>query len=386
MGQMINLTGQWNSVLMKAAFPSDQTYADLTYYAPIFGSADGAKTVALTDSDDFSPLTGSYSVLLNSSSLSQISQDIDLSTATGTVTLSFQYEANPDSDNIDGRDYYFSVSIEGNSGTIEVFNITNTSTDGVETENIDISAYAGQNVKLIFAYTSDTENPAYIDDISIMDGSSIEFVANGDFEGGTLASWTANEPQEAQNVTFGTRDVDGVNVTRSFYTKPNSLWGRYVDVFENNTSTPMDINVSYHTNLGSDDCGIIYDTPDTANKAITTWDGDNSDRDIGLVFGNADVVDYTSDDGLCMEDDGDNGDDSIDVYYNNITIPANGKVSIVNFIIMNGKDTADTAEDINAKATEIDVAAKAIVDGMAAGTVEYYEGITVEQNSTIINF
>ena len=78
--------------------------------------------------------------------------------------------------------------------------------------------------------------------------------------------------------------------------------------------------------------------------------------------------------------------DSIDVYYNNITIPANGKVSIVNFIIMNGKDTADTAEDIDAKATEIDVAAKAIVDGMAAGTVEYYEGITVEQNSTIINF
>ena len=45
---------------------------------------------------------------------------------------------------------------------------------------------------------------------------------------------------------------------------------------------------------------------------------------------------------------------------------------------MNGKDTADTATDINAKATEIDVAAKAIVDGMSAGTAEYFEGILKE--------
>ena len=39
----------------------------------------------------------------------------------------------------------------------------------------------------------------------------------------------------------------------------------------------------------------------------------------------------------------------IDVDYN-ITIPANSKITIVNFVIMNGKDTADTAADIDAEA------------------------------------
>lgn len=359
-------------------FPDDQAYSDLTYFDPLFGSADGVKTVALTDDNDFSSINGTYSVMLNKVSSAQISQDVDLSAASGSVALSFEYDASPDYDSIQGRDYNFSVIVESGGNSTEVFTMANTNGSGVE--NIDISAYAGQNIKLIFTYSSDSYY-ATIDDISIQDQTPTEFVTNGDFEGGTLTGWTANEPQETQNVTFGSRIVSDVSVTRSFYTKPNSLWARYVDVYENNTSVPVDINVSYYTNLGSDDYGIIYDTPETANKAITTWDGDNGDRDIGFVFGNASQVEYTSDDGLGNG----NGSDSIDVDYN-ITIPANSKITIVNFVIMNGKDTADTAADIDAKATEIDVAAKAIVDGMAAGTEEYYRGMTSEQKNTIVNF
>lgn len=364
-----------------ASFPSDQTYSELTYFDPLFGSADGVKTVALSDDNDFSSLSGTYSVMLNRVSLAQISQDVDLSTASGTVTLSFEYDAYPDYYNISGRDYNLSVVVESGGNDTEVFNIANTSGSG--TENIDISAYAGQNIKLSFVYSSDSWY-ALIDTISIQDQNNIEFVTNGDFEGNTLTGWTANEPQETQNVTFGSRVVSDANVTvtRSFYTKPNSLWARYADVYENNTSAPVDINVSYYTNLGSDDYGIIYDTPETANKAITTWDGDNSDRDIGFVFGNASHVEYTSDDGLGNG----NGSDSMNIHYRNVNIPANSKITIVNFVIMNGKDTADTAGDIDAKATEIDIAAKAIVDGMAAGTEEYYRGMTSEQKNTIVNF
>lgn len=336
--------------------------------------------MALADNNTSSALSGTYSVILNKVSLAQISQDVDLSTASGTVTLSFEYNASPDSGNISGRDYNLSVVVESGENSTEVFNMTNTSGSGTET--IDISAYTGQNIKLSFVYSSNS-GLAFIDTISIQDQNNTEFVINGDFEGNTLAGWTANEPQEAQNVTFGPRVVSDANitVTRSFYTKPNNLWARYVDVYENNTSAPVDINVSYYTNLGSDSNGIIYDTPNTANKAITTWDGSNNDRDIGFVFGNASHVQYLSDDELSIG----NGDDDIYIDYN-VTIPANTKVSIVNFVIMNGKDTADTASDINTTATEIDVEAKAIVDGMAVRAEEYLRGMTSEQKNNIVNF
>ena len=370
------------------SFPYDQTYADLTYSTPLFGFDDGVKIAALADNTNgVRPLNGNYSLLLNQTSRSNIYQEIDLSSATAPLEFKFEYNAGAESYDIGGRDYYLSVIVIDSNGTKNETKIIENIWNDQDIVTMDFSAYAGQNITLAFEFTSDGYYVAKIDDVSIKNAAgTVEYVQNGDFESGTLDHWVESEPVETQNMTMGTRTVGGVDVTRSFYTKPNSLWGRWVDTYENNTASIMDINVTYDSNLGSDDCGIIYYTPNAGNKALTTWDGDNSDRDIGFVFGNASRVEFYSDDGLCKDGDGDNGDDYIYFYYDNISIPANSKVSIVNFIVMNGKDTSDTATDINAKAIEIDETAKAIVDGMAAGTSEYFEGMTDEQKATILNF
>ena len=81
MEAMTSLMEQWNLALMMLIFPDDQAYSDLTYFDPLFGSADGVKTVALTDDNDFSSINGTYSVMLNKVSSAQISQDVDLSAA-----------------------------------------------------------------------------------------------------------------------------------------------------------------------------------------------------------------------------------------------------------------------------------------------------------------
>ncbi len=64
-----------------------------------------------------------------------------------------------------------------------------------------------------------------------------------------------------------------VRVARSFYTVPGKLWGRWADTFTNDNNTPVTLTVQYTTNLGSDDSGIIYITPGTGNKSLTSWDG-----------------------------------------------------------------------------------------------------------------
>jgi hypothetical protein len=158
------------------------------------------------------------------------------------------------------------------------------------------------------------------------------------------------------------------------------MWARWVDVFENNTGSPIINTVTYSTNLGSDGYGIIYNTPNTANKALTTWDGDASDRDIGFVFGNATTVTFTSDDDLGNG----NGDDN--VYHTfDITVPAGGRVAIVNFMIMNGTDTGSTAADVTDLATDIDAEAKLIVDNIWTDG-QYLTGMTQEQIDAIVNF
>jgi hypothetical protein len=200
-----------------------------------------------------------------------------------------------------------------------------------------------------------------------------------------------NNPVELQNMTSSPETIDGLDVTRSFYTVPNKLWGRWVDVFENQTAAAITATVEYDTNLGSDDCGILYLTPGTGGQALTGWDGtaqetpavpdsSSNDRDFGFVFGTVDSVDFTTATAI----DACDGSDGITHSYT-ITVEPGQKAAIVNFIIMNGIDTGETATDATALATAIDTEAKAIVahfwtDG------QYRTGMTQEQIDVIVNF
>jgi hypothetical protein len=346
---------------------------------PLVGKADGLIKTHMEDDGD-----GGCRLKLNRSSKTEWSQIVTLN-GSGGYTLTFDYYASLDNDDIDygGHTSYFEVYVIDESNQrreLLSYSTTNSETHS-GSQDIDLSEFSGQQITLLFKYSSDSTY-SWIDNISIKDSENREFLTNGDFNSCTLDGWTVPDLMTSQNIMFAPRTLGDVNVTRSFFTKPNSLWGRWVDTYENITDTAVDINITYYTNLGSDGAGIIYYTPDTNNQALTTWDGDNSDRDIGMVFGNANRVEFTSDTGIGNYD----GSDYIDVTYENITIPAHAKVSVVNFIVMNGKDTADTAEDITARAVEIDEENQAIVDGMNSGVAEYFEGMTEEQYNTIYNF
>ncbi len=259
-------------------------------------------------------------------------------------------------------------------------NVSGTGTFSGSSGSANITAYKGQTVQLSFEATGDYYGySTKIDDVSVLDGGSTQYVSNGGFES-DMTGWTTNVVNSSTNFTSGLRSLDGLSVHRSFYTVPDKLWGRWVDVYQNNTASPITVTINYYTNFGSDNYGIIYNTPGTSGKAITSWDGSAKDRDFGMVYGTANNVAYTSATALNTGD----GSEDFNVSYH-VTIPAGGQKSIVNFILMDGTDTGLAAVDTTAMATEIDTAAAAIVANFRSDS-QYRDGMTQAQIDSIINF
>jgi hypothetical protein len=379
------------------SFPS-QNYSDLTFYTPAFGTKKGVKVAAVVErveqnyrnSGPVDAISGTYSAYLNDIHDGRLYQSVNLTGATAPIALSWNMNINVNSGDF-GMPAYLRVVVRNpvTMAILETLNTQSSSTSG--SFNADLSAYAGQTVSISFEISSNGYGPNLIDDVSLTDGAATQYIANGTFETGDLTGWTTNDPAELQNMTSGQESMSGLTVSRSFYTVPNKVWGRWVDVFKNETAAPITTTVEYQANLGSDDSGILYLTPGTDGKSLTGWDGDtqedppdatssSNDRDFAFVFGNVDSVDFTSATAIGADD----GDDNITHRYT-ITVAPGQSVAIVNFILMNGIDTGATATDASARATAIDAAAKAIVvnfwrDG------QYRSGMTQEQIDAIINF
>jgi hypothetical protein len=390
-------------------FPSDQAYSDLSFYTPYMGAADGVTVAAVSNGKSTglaSLVTGSYSAFLNATSDSRLQQRIDLTSLPANTPLSLSWNDAVSLDfgaiNVDPGYRVVIQDLSGNLTTTVLTPITSaTLTTRAYTGVLD--QYAGHQILLSFelhsAISPFQEGPnsvppfsstsyAIIDDVSIRAHLGSVLVANGNFETGGLAPWSTNTPREVQNVTSGSRNVNGLDVKRSFYTVPNKLWGRWVDVFSNNTATTITRTVVYDTSLGSNGTGIIYPTPgtivssgtNTVSKALTSYDFVTGNRDIGWVFGNAKSVTFNSYiyDPVAPTV----GSDLITVTYD-ITVPAHGKVALVNFIIMDGSVTGSLGNP-NAKATAIDAAAAAIVSNFWTD-VQYRNGMTQAQVVAIQN-
>jgi hypothetical protein len=386
------------------SFPSDQDYSEVTFYTPVLGENDGIVIAAVADSTydsdyGYGPISGTYSAFLNDTSDSRLMQTLDLSAAVGTVTLTCTHNFDIGFLDISGENSYFRVLLRSpvTSGVLETIYIKSGKVGDTKTGVADITSYSGSRVVLSIEVRSGFEYNSIIDDVSVTDSSSspVEFVINGDFETGDLTGWMTNDPQEIQNMTSGARTVDGLTVTRSFYTVPNNLWGRWVDVFANSSGSAIATTIEYETNLGSDGWGIIYQTPNTGGTAYTTWDGAraltswdgwggggfmDSDRDVGFVFGTADRVEFLSDDGF----NNGNGSDVISFYYR-IYVPHGAKVAIVNFIVMSGESNEATALSFSDKASTIDSEIQNIVNTFWDND-KYRRGMTQEQIESIVNF
>ena len=368
-----------------SAFPYDQSYSELTFYTPTVGTADGLVVATVTDGvrNNASLVSGTYSAALGSVSDARLQRTVDVTGFTGAVTLNWNDTGSFGSGSMNGEPAStYQVVLRDSTGVLLSTLFTSTGA-GLGAHSVDITPGMGDPASRVLSFErfgSVYGNSVSIDDVSVVDGAANLYVTNGDFETGNLSGWTVNSPQEIQNMTSGVRTLEGLDVKRSFYTVPNKKWARWVDVFENNTASSITRDLTYATNLGSDGSGIIYLTPGTSGKALTSWDGSSSDRDVGIVFGSGATVPFTSDTGL-----GDNfGNDQIDET-RSITVPAGGRVAVVHFIVMNGTDTGQTATDITALATDIDTVVKDIVDNFRSD-IQYRNGMTQQQIDAIINF
>jgi len=381
-----------------STFLPDQNYSELTFYTPTMSSADGVKVAAVSDGAPMlaSAISGTYSAFLNTTSYSRLQQTVDLTGTNGSILLEWDDNAFLYGGDIPGFTPRYRVVVRDLSGN-ELEELSSTTFDLISHQAPLLNAYAGQKIVLSFESNNiqDANDGAgvhrtvIIDNVTVRDdgGAGVERVANGDFETGNLIGWSANSPAEVQNMTSGERYLDNLNVKRSFYTVPNKLWGRWVDVFENpDLFTTVTTTVTYHTNLGSDSCGVIYDSPGTGGKAITSWDTTWRDRDIGMVFGLVSSKTYTS---TTVQDPNfinGNCDGNDDIYFEyGITVPPGGRVTLVNFIIMGVHDTGLTATDVTAKATEIDTEAAKIVSNFWTDG-QYRTGMTQLQIDAIKNF
>ena len=367
-------------------FPADQSHAGLSAYGPELNVGDGVKAVSFVAAGDahLHPVRGS-----------RLQQTLDLTGAVGPIALTWVSNFNAaafanHADSFADEPFSWKVVLRDGTGNLlkTFFSIDQTDAAGTGTDGSgDLSAYRGQLVVLTFEH----DTPAYgsqLVSVSVQDAGNKEYVVNGNFVSGKLG-WTVPAVKVSQNIQSAPRTLHGLNVRRMFYTQPNALWGRWTDCFENPTNNPIAVVVSYDSTLGSGGRGVIYLTPGSNDKALTSWDGSTGsedgtrDRDIGMVFGSGVTKEGKTASGLAMTAP----DGSADIRFTHtISVPAHGSVALVNFIILSGKDTGLTAAgDINARATEVDLLAADIANNFRTNFA-YQRGMMQAQLDTLKNF
>ncbi|HYP70134.1 MAG TPA: hypothetical protein VEP93_04575, partial [Variovorax sp.] len=202
---------------------------------------------------------------------------------------------------------------------------------------------------------------------------------NGDFSAG-LSGWTVSQTRGAQNIRSGTRTLRGLEVQRTFYAQPDQAWARMTDTFHNPSASSITAKATYTSFLGSYGAGVIYPPAGAPQKALAVWDGLGQGRDAGFVFGAADDVAYASASTLNTSD----GSNVVTVAFD-ITVPAGGTVTLVNFLILTGTNTWIGATSIAARATEVDAQAAAIATKFRTSAL-YRRGLTQQQIDTLKNF
>ncbi|MBU1241341.1 Ig-like domain-containing protein [Myxococcota bacterium] len=227
-------------------------------------------------------------------------QEVTLSATAVSLDFSFYYMYSIES--YAGTEVGYSVTIEDmTGGTGETVVIENTDTfyfsNGWSQGTFDLLPWAGETVRIKFHYYGGIYQydgrAMLIDDVSIVDDQSTEYVVNGDFEAGDSSGWNGVSyiiPREVNLAPANT--VAGVNVARSIYASYDpGTWARYLDTYTNDGTETVTLTVYYYGDLGSDDAGVIYTA--AGGRAYLEYDEDG-DPPLGVIPGTAASVDIPS--------------------------------------------------------------------------------------------
>ncbi|MCA9792623.1 MAG: hypothetical protein KC910_12540 [Candidatus Eremiobacteraeota bacterium] len=355
-------------------------YTQLSFFGPIFSLADGLIVAAVADSSYASPLAGTYSAVLAAPHNGAICQDLNLTNAVGTVTLTLDYEVQSPGSNFTNQPQFFYVVITDlNDNLLDTAFTLGAAGSG--TVNFALTPYAGQQVRLCVGSTDFFpygRPSAKVDNVSVMDANTTEFVLNGDFETGDLTNWQVRAIDAPQGLQTPAITAAGLTVTRTFYTPPGAMWGRHVDTMVNNTAAPITVEVAYETNLGSDGYGITTPVPGAETLALSTWDGGTTDRDLGWVHGGfvARTAVPASSIGAS------NGTNDLIVSHGMVTFQPGERKTYVNFTLMDGVQTRQTASSTADRATAIDAMCLQIANNPQL----FFDGMTTDQLSSLANF
>jgi hypothetical protein len=383
-------------------FPDDQTFGELTFSTPIFTSADGLVAAAVTGSAFAAPLAGTMTAYLNALADARLQQTINLTGAVTPVNLTWTDQCGINTGGLPGDASHYQVVIRDTNGNL-LFTAATALTVSAATRTVgpvSLPVTLTGTIVLSFEQRSTPrfgrETPAWtaIDNVSLKDngGAGAERIVNGTFETGDLTGWASVAPGEPQNFTSGVRTFGNIQVTRSFYTAPGALWSRFTDTYTNMSTTAAVTTTAVYTyNQGSDGGSEIYSPTGSALMGVSSWDTTTGDRDIGLVFGSgATSVSFSATPtfGLTTAPAPaplTSGDD-IRIQYN-LSIPANGVVTIVHFPIQDGIETAQLpgVTDLSARATVIDQQVLTILQNVRKDP-QYLRGLTQEQYNTLLNY
>jgi hypothetical protein len=371
-------------------FPLDQRAAELSFTTPVVarGAAQLAAVVASANATlgHEVVLSGSFGLPANGGALAstRLSQAIDLTGATGALTLGWTHHGVP----LDGTipaspavDAWRVTVRDASSGNVLVPAWSGNAVASGPVAPVDVSAAAGRRVTLDFELLGSPRGFVAVDQVSLKGGST-EYVANGDFEGASLSPWTVTGPDQPCQVVSGKRTLHGLQVERWVYARPDLRWARFVDVFKNPGAAAITTEADYLNELGALSDAVIQSSG--SGKALSSWDGSGvipARRDLAIVSGTSTLASaWRSVSQLGL------GDGSSLAWTRfPLSVPAGGTKTIVQFVVLAESRTGDTATTTAARSSLADSEAAAIVSGFWS-TTTFREGMTAEQVAGIVNW
>lgn len=137
-----------------------------------------------------------------------VSPEIDLTTAT-TATLSFEHAINFNKEGNMSDNHIVAVSVDNGSSWTPLSGVSYPESNGwtfISSGNVDLSAYAGQKIKLAFQYKSSSTSA------STWEVKNVKIVANGN--GGTVDPDPDPEPTPSESDLFISEYAEGASFNK----------------------------------------------------------------------------------------------------------------------------------------------------------------------------